>query len=158
MERGKRRSEKWVNNWRPPERVCTQLSADSPLGPQVAPSLRYCQLERGKMEGGRKAGRGRKKEGGKKWCTERWQRWGRRKCGRKRCSEEWWKTDRTERGNVGDVRRGCRQMRYKTGDEIYCVLKKKKGWWFVFWCFGNCLSTSLLVTHVGSARDDRKDV
>lgn len=43
--------------------MCTQLSADSPLGPQVASSLRYCQLERGKMEGGRKAGRGRRKEG-----------------------------------------------------------------------------------------------
>lgn len=42
--------------------MCTQLSADSPLGPQVASSLRYCQLERGEMEGGRKAGSGR--EGG----------------------------------------------------------------------------------------------
>lgn len=44
--------------------MCTQLSADSPLGPQVASSLRYCQFERGEMEGGRKAGGGR--EGGKR--------------------------------------------------------------------------------------------
>lgn len=37
--------------------MCTQLSADSPLGPQVASSLRYCQLEREETERGRKAGR-----------------------------------------------------------------------------------------------------
>ncbi len=43
--------------------MSTQLSADSPLGPQVASSLRYCQLERGEMEGGRKAVRGKKREG-----------------------------------------------------------------------------------------------
>lgn len=36
--------------------MCTQLSADSPLGPQVASSPRYCQLERSdekRKEGGR---------------------------------------------------------------------------------------------------------
>lgn len=42
--------------------MCTQLSADSPLGPQVASSLRYCQLEREEMEEGRKAGRERRND------------------------------------------------------------------------------------------------
>lgn len=51
--------------------MCTQLSADSPLGPQVAPSLRYCQLERGKMEGGRKAGRQGEKKGGREGVMHR---------------------------------------------------------------------------------------
>lgn len=37
--------------------MCTQLSADSPLGPQVASSLRYCQLEREESERGGQAGR-----------------------------------------------------------------------------------------------------
>lgn len=55
--------------------MCTQLSADSPLGPQVASSLRYCQLERGEMEGGRKEGRGKgggeeSKREGRVWQEE----------------------------------------------------------------------------------------
>lgn len=65
MEGEKGRAWRWcgregwaeVNNWRPPERVCTQLSAHSPLGPQVASPLRYCQLPRWK-EDGRQAWRG----------------------------------------------------------------------------------------------------
>lgn len=50
--------------------MCTQLSADSPLGPQVASSLRYCQLEREETERGGQVGRrwgGR--GGGKKGMT-----------------------------------------------------------------------------------------
>lgn len=46
--------------------MCTQLSADSPLGPQVASSLRYCQLEREETErGGQAARRGRARERGR---------------------------------------------------------------------------------------------
>ena len=142
MERGKKRGEKWVNNWRPPERVCTQLSADSPLGPQVASSLRYCQLERG-ATGGRKAGEG-EMESGREWWGEQWQWWGREErerkgeFGRKRCSRRVTENGRDKKRRCGGR---CRQMRYKGGDGIYGV---KKCWWFVFWCFGNCLSTSLL--------------
>lgn len=68
------------------------MSADSPLGPQVASSLRYCQLERGEMEGGRKAGRGREGEQekrGTEWCGKQWQQWERRKREERRvCQEE----------------------------------------------------------------------
>lgn len=125
MER-RRRREKWVNNWRPPERVCTQLSADSPLGPQVASSLRYCQLERGKM--------GRRKE---EWKT----------------GIEWWKAGWNF--GVGNLQMGFRQTCYLTEDKIYCVKKKYKGKRFVFSCLGICFP-QVLVKHVGLVWVDRE--
>jgi len=80
---------------------------------------------------------------------ERWKEEGRQGGRRKQGENDGKHTGR--RGRVGELCRGCRQTSDKTEDELYCVKE------CVFRCFGICLSTSLLVTHVGFVGDDRKE-
>lgn len=57
--------------------MCTQLSADSPLGPQVASPLRYCQPQQEETDRGRVGvcGGGGVMEGnGETFRTTRWRR------------------------------------------------------------------------------------
>lgn len=106
--------------------MCTQLSADSLLGPQVASSLRYCQLEREEMEGGRKTGRegGRERRNEGKGVMRRVVAGvGEKKARGKEslAGRDAAESDGKRLGQGGSVLERCRQTRYKIEDGFYCV-------------------------------------